>query len=351
VVANGGNGFSDRQSAQIAVTGSAQPVALVELPSQLILAVSDDVLSLLGATRGQLVGHRVDEFVAQEPSGALALIAAGRLDGAQATRILSGPEGMVRPVQAWAHALGRQRPPGYAIVLLIDDAVQREQQPQGRLRTYGVVDESWRIDHVSSNVTELLGYPVDDVVGRQLTELVHPHDVPEILAGLASAENTHLHTLARVRMLGADQRWRWFQMRLGPLARPPGFGFVLRALTEMSSDPTAGLHEFLAQVSGETLADVALMPGPQMPTSIQLPALANLSSQQWEILVRVNTGASEQQIAAALHLGPNIVRSHLSAIFETLGVHSTRELVNLLASAADLPELRGDSSAALGDEA
>jgi PAS domain-containing protein/DNA-binding CsgD family transcriptional regulator len=342
VVVNRGKDFSDGQSAQVAVTESEQPAVLVELPSQEIRAVSDQVLSLLGTTREQLVGHRVNEFVAQEPSGAIALIAAGRLDGAQATRILSSPEGQVRPVQAWAHALGQRRPPSYAVILLIDEAVKRDHQPHGPLRAYGVVDESWRIDHISSSAADLLGYHADDMVGLLLTDLVHPHDVPEILAGLASAERTQLHTLARVRISDAHHQRHWFQIRLGPLVRPPGFGFVLRPLTdqpEQPPDPTAGLHEFLAQVSGETLADVALMPGPRMPTSLQLPALAKLSSQEWEVMVRLNTGASEQQIATALHLGPNIVRSHLAATFELLSVHSTQELVDLLANAAQLPDV------------
>jgi PAS domain-containing protein/DNA-binding CsgD family transcriptional regulator len=340
VVVGSADGFNDRQAAQIAVTRSTQPVALVELLSQRIQAVSEHLLSLLGASRGQLLGHRVEEFVAQEPTGAIALIAAGRLDGAQATRILAGPTGEFRPVQAWAHALGRQRPPRYAIILLIDDAAQREAQPPRPLRVYGVVDESWRLDHLSSNVLDVLGYSADDMVGVLLTSLVHGHDMPEILAGLASAEHTQMQTLVRVRVMDAEQRWRWFQMRIGPLTRPPGFGFVLRALAETPPDPTAGLHEFLARVGGETLADVTLMPGPLMPTSLQLPALARLSSRQWEILVRVNTGAAEHQIATALRLDPVVLRRHMADIFDVLGVQGTQELAELLETAARLPEDR-----------
>ena len=181
------------QSAIATVTASVQPVVLIELPSQKILAVSDRVLAMLEATREQLLGRPPSDFVAQEPSGALPLLATGRLDGAEAGRILAGPDGDILPVHAWAHVLGRQRPPQYAIILLVEVAsTAAADLGSNDVRVFGVVDDTWRLDHISSTVTDLLGWVTEDLVGRPWTEIVHADDMPEILTGLARAHDSKL---------------------------------------------------------------------------------------------------------------------------------------------------------------
>jgi PAS domain-containing protein/DNA-binding CsgD family transcriptional regulator len=334
VTANGD--LFGQQSAIATVSASVQPVVLIELPSQEIVAVSDRVLAMLEATREQLIGRPAADFVAQEPSGALTLLATGRLDGAEAGRILAGPDGDILPVRAWAHVLGRQRPPRYAIILLVESASKRAAQPDDEdVRVFGVVDDTWRIDHISSTVTDLLGYLPEDLAGRPLTNFVHDDDIPEILTGLASAHNSKLDTLTRIRLLRSDDRWQETRMRVGSLARAPGFGFVLRALPDPPSpEPTDGLEEFLACMSGERLADAEIMPGPFIPTSRQLPSLTELNSKQWEILVRLASGAPEDQVARSLDVDLDEVRRHLLLIFVKLGVTDVGELTDLLEAAS-----------------
>jgi PAS domain-containing protein len=321
-----------QQSAIAMVTASVQPVVLIELPSQTIVAVADRVLAMLEATREQLIGRPASDFVAQEPSGALTLLATGRLDGAEAGRILMGPDGDILPARAWAHVLGRQRPPLYAIILLVESASKPAAEPTDEdVRVFGVVDDTWRVDHISSTVTDLLGYLPEDLAGRPLTNIVHDDDIPEILTGLARVHHSKLDTLTRVRLLRSDERWQQTRMRVGPLARAPGFGFVLRALPDPPSpEPTAGLEEFLACMSGERLADAEIMPSPRIPTSRQLPALTELNSKQWEILVRLASGASEDQVARSLRLDPDETRRHMLVIFLKLGVTDLGELTDVL---------------------
>jgi PAS domain-containing protein/DNA-binding CsgD family transcriptional regulator len=334
-VASNGDLLS-QQSAIATVTASVHPVVLIELPSQKIVAVSDRVLAMLEATREQVVGRPASYFVAQEPSGALTLLATGRLDGAEAGRILKGPDGDILPARAWAHVLGRQRPPRYAIILLVESTPKPAAEPaDADVRVFGVVDDTWRVDHISSTVTDLLGYLPEELAGRPLTNIVHDDDIPEILTGLARVHNSKLDTLTRVRLLRSDDRWQKTRMRVGPLARAPGFGFVLRALPDPPSpEPTAGLEEFLAGLSGERLADEEIMPSQRIPTSRQLPSLTELNSKQWEILVRLASGASEDQVARSLHLDHKEVRRHLLVIFVNLGVTDVGELTDLLEAAS-----------------
>lgn len=60
-----------------------------------------------------------------------------------------------------------------------------------------------------------------------------------------------------------------------------------------------------------------------------LRAVARLTQREWDVLVRKERGASNAQIAAALHVTVNTVRSHVNHIYEKLGVTSRSELFAL----------------------
>ena len=128
-------------------------------------------------------------------------------------------------------------------------------------------------------------------------------------------------------------------MRIAPLSQAPGFGFILRPVSgaDPIEGPTADVDQVLARLSEYLLVEQSQMPPTQLPTSSELPALGQLSSTEWEILVRFNTGASLDDISYALRRDPRTVRLHLSSIFEKLGVSTTDELAALLATANDVP--------------
>ncbi len=58
--------------------------------------------------------------------------------------------------------------------------------------------------------------------------------------------------------------------------------------------------------------------------------LPELSDRQWEVVSRLNRGERVVTIATAMYLSQSTIRNHLSAIFEKVGVHSQRELLDAL---------------------
>jgi DNA-binding CsgD family transcriptional regulator len=184
-----------------------------------------------------------------------------------------------------------------------------------------------------------LGYDPDDLAGMMLTKLIYPDDFPGVFAALAATHTSRLGALARVRLRQADGTWRACRMRIAPLSQAPGFGFILRPLNDADPNegPTADVDEVLHRLSEYLLTEQSQLPPTQLPTSSELPALGQLSSTEWEILIRLNTGASRDDISYALRRDPRTVSLLLSSIFEKLGVSNTEELLLLLATANGVP--------------
>jgi DNA-binding NarL/FixJ family response regulator len=63
--------------------------------------------------------------------------------------------------------------------------------------------------------------------------------------------------------------------------------------------------------------------------------LGELTSRQWEILIRLLSGERVAMIAKALFISPSTVRNHLSTIFRRFGVHNQSQLIELLRPAFD----------------
>src|SRR4051794_33321036 len=64
-----------------AVSCSTMAVAEIDLATLRVVAVSDAAAAMVGLSRGELVGRMVSDFIDGEPTGALPLLATGRLDG------------------------------------------------------------------------------------------------------------------------------------------------------------------------------------------------------------------------------------------------------------------------------
>ena len=176
-------------------------VAQVDLATLRVVAVSDAAAALVGLDRSQVVGRPTSDFLDSEPTGAVPLLATGRLDGFEAPRRIRRGDGTVVATYVWAHVLGLARPARYGACFLVDAAPTqpslRLSSPGSDQKIIGTVDGEWRIDRISQEVQSVLGYRPEDLAGKQPLSGVSPQDLPQVLSGLA-----HVHATGATRWSG-----------------------------------------------------------------------------------------------------------------------------------------------------
>jgi DNA-binding CsgD family transcriptional regulator/PAS domain-containing protein len=333
--------FLDAELTADAVSRSGLSVAQVDLATHRLVAVSDSAAALLGADPPELLGRLVSDFVDGEPTGALPLLATGRLDGFEAQRRIRRVDGSIINAYVWAHVLGLDRPARFGAVFVLEDGVPA---PPGfgasshDHRVVGTVDDEWRIDRISLDAEAVLGYRSADLAGALFLAAVNPHDLPDLLAGLAHVHATSRNAVVRLRVRRADMRWIWCRARLAALGDPPRFAFTLRPLMESSvvtsTERLSELEGRLGRIAHELRSVGLPVPSSGSPVMAEMPELASLTSREWETLSRLADGGRVAGIATTLGLSQSTVRNHLSAIFRKLNVGSQSELLSLLSKRA-----------------
>ncbi|MFL6238099.1 MAG: LuxR C-terminal-related transcriptional regulator [Actinomycetes bacterium] len=318
-----------------AVTSAPLPMVLVELASRRILEISDALVDLAGAQRDQMLGGDATRYLSGGPSPALPLLASGQIDGYEATRWLRYPDGREAQVHVWAHAFDDERPPQTA-VFVIDELEGADRPgwtgPATGAVVLGGVDLDWRIDRISADVQELLGFPADAVVGMPFLGAVNPGDIADLLIGLGHAERTGETVIMRMRLRGADGGWRWCRAWIAATGESPAFTFMLREVVSdvATADLAQQLRERLARIAYEAHAATTLATTAALPPATQMPGLARLTTREWEIVSALQRGARASDVARTLNLAPSTVRNHLSAVYRKLGVNSQVELLAAL---------------------
>ncbi len=318
-----------------AINRSAIAVAQFDLATHRVVAVSDAAAALVGLPRPQLVGRPVTEFVEGETTGGLPLLATGRLEGFEARRQIRRADGTLVTAYVWAHVLGLTRPARFAAVFLMDGAPEQPPSlwlasPTSDQRVIGTVDEQWRIDRISQEVRHVLGYAPGELAGKLPLSGVNPHDLPQVLSGLAHVHATDRNAVVRLRVRRADARWLWCRAHLSAMGGAPRFAFTLRPLKadNIPDGQTLGaLEGRLARIAHEVRSVAFPMPSAEAPVLADIPELADLTSREWQTLSLFADGGRVAGIADALGLSQSTVRNHLSAIFRKLDVGSQAELL------------------------
>ncbi len=113
----------------------------------------------------------------------------------------------------------------------------------------------------------------------------------------------------------------------------PGLQIVLSSRCGSSVGvplPALGAVGFLAPgASGEAIVETvraALLEGAAAPGELP-PVELKLSDREREILRLLGTGATNREIAASLHLGPDSVKKNATALYRKLGVRNRTEAV------------------------
>jgi PAS domain S-box-containing protein len=310
------------------------PVVVLDLPTKRIVAVSDALLDMVGTSRADLVGTKASRFLVDKPTPALPLLTTGQIEGYELTRRLRFPDARTVVVHIWAHALGDERPPRAALLVIDEEGtpVPTDWAPTAAgSMVIGTVDTEWRIDRVSSDIESFLGWTPELVLGRSVLRGIHHGDLAELLGGLGHAERSQRAVIVRLRLRAIDGEWCWCRACLSPLADSAGFAFLLspvRGQTE-SPDLALQLQERLSRIAHEVRAASTLPSVHTLPAANDMPGLSTLTGREWQVLGALRGGSRGAEIARSLHLAPSTVRNHLAAIYRKLGVRSQ---VSLLAA-------------------
>jgi DNA-binding CsgD family transcriptional regulator len=316
-----------------AVATCPLPSLLLALPSERILAASPVADGILCPDGGSAVGRSLEEFTADEPTGALELLLEGRLDGYEARRTIQR-SGRPEPVTVWLRLADPRGDRRFAMAFLLPDpaSVGDALHRPGELTAEAVVgstDPHVVVDRISADVQLLTGHEPADVVGQSLFRLVQPADVTALLRVLAQSSATGLGTSVSVRMQMYGSAVHRCQLLTLPLVPAPSFAFAFLD-DEVTADPltsAVGIRQALWQFDEGLRSATASR---QAAGSDTVPGLGRLSGRELQIVTRLLDGDRVPAIADALFLSPSTVRNHLSAVFRKLRVASQQELIHLL---------------------
>jgi PAS domain S-box-containing protein len=202
-------------------------------------------------------------------------------------------------------------------------------------KVIGTVDREWRIDRISVDIEEMLGYHAADLAGAPLLSAVHPSDLPELLTGLSHVLATGRGAAIRLRVRTQDNFWLWCRAHLSALDDSPRFAFSLRPLTDprpSATDRSKELEMRLSRIAHETRAAGLAGTSLGVPVMSELPELATLTSREWEVAGALAEGSRVPTIARQLNVSPGTVRNHLSGVYRKLDVGSQAELLERLRS-------------------
>jgi DNA-binding CsgD family transcriptional regulator len=324
------------------VTGCPLPALLLAVPSEQIMAASPGAERLLSPDAGPVVGRSLEDFTDDEPTGALELLWAGRLDGYEARRRVLHA-GTTVPITVWVRVVHGRVDRRFAVALLLPDpglGGETVQRPEG-LQAESVVgstDAHVIVDRISADVVTLLGHDPVDVIGQSLFRLVHPDDVAAVLLAVGHSADSGLGASLAVRVQLVGSGVHPCQLVLLPMVPVPSVAFAL--LDEESSSDTSvtalGMRQALWQFDQSLRSATASRLTARNRT---VPGLSRLSGRELEIVTRLMEGDRVPAIAEALFLSPSTVRNHLSAVFRKLRVRSQQELIRLLRG-RDEPAIR-----------
>jgi PAS domain S-box-containing protein len=316
------------------------PALLVDLPGGLIAAANVAAATFLALPAGEsLVGRSATDLAVDPAAGrrAMALVLDGHIDGFwRAHRMLQRLDGSTVAADIWLTASAAHRRPRFAVVV----GVEASREPRGggafEKRSHdtwnllGVVGEAWQLHQISENVTNLLGYSAEDVLGASFLDFVHPEDVPELLMTLGSAAGDPRMSRTHLRLLGSKGDWTLCTVHITLLAGSelPAFAFMAQptvAGADTGAPRALDAHERLMRIAHEVRA-IDLNANPPRP-SHETSAFALLSPRECEIVQLLLDGERVPAIAERLVLSQSTVRNHLAASFKKLGVHSQQELL------------------------
>lgn len=321
---------------------SAVPTWLLSLETRGIVEVSDGVTTLLGGQRDELLQRDATEFVVDQATARsrLGLLATGELDSyrlqGQTFRRLDGTQVQVdASVTAYTAESSERLAVGVLLPVTGRPLLQSGSPDLPAPVALGTVDEDWRIDMISIGVEQLLGRAAEGLVGQPISSIVEPADWPSLFITIGHALDGLAVATTLLLLRGADGQSRCCRALVARLAGAGApriaFSFTLVVQPGLNvADRAWALEGHIRRIAREVAASGALAGVAASPTTPTVPAMADLSTRELEIVTGLLRGERVPMIAERMFLSQSTVRNHLTSVYRKLGVRSQQELIRLL---------------------
>ena len=329
------------------VASCPYPTVVWDTTTWRLVLVTDEAAELVGSTADSMIGRPASDFLEMTDgvTEAARALRDGGVEDVHAKRTLKRQNSPRIDVQIWTKTftISERR---YALSAILTEAdvallASDSTRPWRELfhTAVGFVDRSGRIVSVSREISTLLGGKPEEWVGEPLTEIVMPEEAELVRHALSTPARTRMVTHVCLRRSDGEPAVAWLATSREKSEEEPAAAFAVGTYLDQPSPADRDridelelrLRRIGAEVQAAGMLDVILH---HRPANHRHPALADLSTRQWEILSRLRRGDRVQTIADDLFLSPSTVRNHLTQIFRKFGVHTQADLLAALSSPA-----------------
>lgn len=312
-----------------ALLNSPYPTIAIDLHKMAILGANEAAYRILGRPPNSLDGAPPTDIVSGPDRPAvdslLSLLTSGTIDGYRAVRRFEGADGSEFTANITVH-LTTTNGTKFGLVTLEDTAtpVPWRVLHGGTHIALAMTDHDWIIEHISSDIEQILGQGPETYKGSPLLGLFRPSVVPNFMSAVGRIATGGDGATMRVHLRAQSDRWVEGWCVVVPMCRhsPPRLGLAISDVAELDAELPSELQRHLGALCADALGAM---------DNLQSRVLsAPFSTRQWEILTCLTRGERVQDIATALYLSPSTVRNHLTAIYRKFGVHSQAELLATL---------------------
>jgi DNA-binding CsgD family transcriptional regulator len=321
------------------IASSSIAMGVLDTCSLTVTAANGAFADLLGRGLDATIGLRLDDYLEGDRLAVSKTVVdamrRGWMDSCEGEAEFLLGDGTVASTFTWSIPLGME-PPYEA--LLMGAAPVRTERPTGfeahrvdpTMVVLGALDGDWCFSDLSVQAVDRLGWPSGEEGRLRVQDIVHPSDVPVVLALLGRAAVGKDATTIYVRVKGPDGEWLPACMSVSALytQASPRFGIAITFLAKDQGrhlERVDVLEDELWHLTADVRARLTRVVGDG-----DAPEVAGLSGRQAEIVRRLLDGQRVQGIARDLFLSPSTVRNHLSASYQKLGVSSQYELIEKL---------------------
>ena len=306
-------------------------MAVVDTSSGLVLQPNVALARLLGEPRSRLVGRALAPLLSVEAAEVPVLLRrlrTGGLSSYQGLMELTTAGGPV-PAQGWIRPLSPGPPFDLALlgVAAADETAPADPHtaPAEDL-LLASLDHHWRFDGLATGQLEALDWPDGQVGTARLVDLVHPGDVPAVVATLGRSAIEQGPRVVAARLATPGGRWDQAAITVSPTCTHSSPRMVVAVQFGGGTDArVARLEKSLLRIGEEVQA--AGLWTDDSPAAF--PVLPGLTRRQNEVVGLLFAGRPVAAVAKQLFVSSSTVRNHLSAIYRKLGIASQAELMEL----------------------